>query len=143
MSTVPLSSNFIAPGGSTRWEPQRTFNYYIQIPGLAADRVIMLACESADFPKVNNAPITVGYFNDEVKVAGRAKVENATVVIRDWCTEVVAKYLADWRRKVYDPESGAIGFASDYKHDIYLFWTDPQAGHDRQFKLTGAWPQVS
>ncbi len=141
---VTVSAGHLAPGGgTTRYEPSRSYNYALLIPMLPGDPVgelIRLSVESVSGFNTNNAVIDMRYQNESRKVAGSAHVGNISIVVRDFVDTQTAAVLAAWRRLVHDPDTGEIGFASEYKRQGSLLMLDPKGGDTRSISLVGIWP---
>ena len=70
---------------------------------------------SFPLPKETTDASDINYFNQTIKVAGRTTFETTTMILRDAISyDTEAKFL-NWRKKVYDPETGKMGVAADYK----------------------------
>lgn len=125
------------------YEPQRTFDWVINFPIPKAGE-ITLAVESAWMPTEMNEPIELHYGNEVQYVAGKARWEFGQLVIRDMVDKDIAQALADWRKTVYNPQTGQIFFAANYKVMGDLILLDPTGAGDRVWKVEGLWPsQVS
>ena len=55
--------------------------------------IIELACDTAGLPTVTNDPIELDYGNSNVKVAGKATVDDVTVAVKDFIEPDVEKIL--------------------------------------------------
>jgi hypothetical protein len=54
----------------------------------------------------------------------------------------IAQILQKWRYMVYNPETGQIGLAAQYKKVGTITQFAPNGGFIRQWKLIGAWPSA-
>lgn len=136
---MPQSAHFMAPQGGG-FEPQRTFDFELEIYGIPGAENIKLAVDSAFIPLSTNEVITVNYLGEERKVAGKAKFAGGSIVVKDFVDEDIAGNLQAWRDLVYDPQSGAIGRATQYKKQGNLILFAPDFSGSRSFKLEGVWP---
>jgi hypothetical protein len=136
-----ISADHIA-AQSGAFEPQRKNNFTlrIKIPGGGDEKVIQRSLDSFPFPKEGNDPILVNFGNETRKVAGIAKFEDCVLVLKDFADQPVMKDLIGWRRKVYDPVTGKIGLAKDYKSEGTLVLMAPDYSILRKWKLQGVWP---
>jgi len=128
------------------FEPQRVNNAVIRIDGLGGagidDNFLVLSVSSFPLPKVNNNPIEVGYLNEKRKFAGNPTFDDLSVVFNDYIDVGTAALLMRWRYSVYNPETGTIGLASQYKKrgDVTLFAPNGVDRYDRVYELVGVWP---
>lgn len=139
---MPYSANTIAPS-SGGYEPQRVNNWEIELsaPGLNGE-VLNLSLLSFDPPADTIEPISIPYANEDRKVAGRVTRDNVTLVVREYVKESVLETLKTWQLKVFNPESGGIGYAKDYKAEGHVFMLDPmlQRVPGKVFSVFGVWP---
>ena len=89
----------------------------------------------------SNSSISLSYQNANVKVAGQAQTSSVTLVVKDLITADVEAIVRDWRRTVYNDETGEIGFAQDYKKAGTLYEYSPDGSYVRAWKLIGCWPE--
>lgn len=159
-----MSANHLAAGGTEgRFEPQRQNNGVLYISGLESfgegvkdsEDVIALSLQSFPIPKQRNEPVLLPYMNQVRKVAGRAEVDEIEVVVRDFVDTKTALILLNWRASVYDPQTGRVGFARNYKREaeVHLFGPGINTGAGtgqsaagkvpvRKFRLEGVWPSM-
>lgn len=138
---IIVSADHIAKAQGA-FEPQRVNNFTVVLnPPAGVDwTIIQKAIEAFPIADEKNDPIKVPFGNEERKVAGRATYGSIAFTVRDYADQPVGKNLLAWRKKVYDPATGKIGLAKDYKSDGVLILGDPQGGNERQYKLMGLWP---
>lgn len=147
LQSLIMSANHIAAqdGG---FEPQRQNNGLLFIEGLQifgdsffqGNSVVTLAIESFPFPKQRNDPIELPFLNQTRKVAGQGMIDDVELVVRDFVDQPVLTTLQNWRNAVYDPISGRIGLAKNYKREAFAHWISPDGGSSRAYKLEGVWP---
>ena len=126
---------------NTKYEVQRTNNFrFIAPTAIDPDGLIELACESTGLPTISNDPIELSHGNSKVKVAGQATVDDVSVVVKDFITPDIEKLLWQWRLKVYNPETGKVGWAQNYKHDAKIIQYGPNGEVKRTWQLKGCWP---
>ena len=73
----------------TKYEVQRTNNFRFVISledlgeyeSISAGELIELACDTTGLPTVSNDPIELDYGNSNVKVAGKATVDDISVAV--------------------------------------------------------------
>lgn len=123
------------------YEVQRTNNFRIVFDQTVdPNGYIELACDSAGLPTTSNDPIELSYGNSKVKVAGQANVDDVSVAVKDFIEADIEKILYDWRLKVYNPENGKVGWASNYKKDATIVQYGPNGEVLRKWQLKGVWP---
>lgn len=133
------------------FEPQRTHNWAIHmdlsgindVSGGAADQIINLSLMAGFLPKTNNENLTISYGNEEVYIAGKATSDPGQIVCRDWVDQPTAAILLNWRRTVYNPLTGAINLARNYKCEAEIVLAAPNVddptGAPRQYDQSNAW----
>ena len=95
---------------------------------------------SFPLPKETTDASDINYFNQTIKVAGRTTFETTTMILRDAISyDTEAKFL-NWRKKVYDPETGKMGVAADYKIKATVKEFTPNGEEYRSWKIVGCWP---
>ena len=145
------------------FEPQRNHNWAVQfnLPQGGGDDIIKLSLVAGFLPISMNENVTISYGNEEVYVAGKVSSEVGSMTCRDWVDQPTATLLFNWRRTVYNPYTGAINLARNYKHDASIILSSPNVddtaptttfeGRDllpypgtpvytRVWKLQGCWP---
>lgn len=124
-------------------EPQRTNNGFIKFDNLpAAAAPIELAVVAFPLPAQGNGTIMVPHLNEDRKYAGKPTFENITLQIIDFVQNDVAGAVFAWRRQVYNPLNGKIGFAVNYKKTATLYTVGPNGLWQRSWKLIGVWPSA-
>lgn len=128
------------------FEPQRTANWLIEIhdlPGGDGDTdLIALSLETGFLPNFSNEEISLGYLNEYRYAAGKALFEAGELVVKDFVDRETAGALLRWSRQVYDPSTGQVGFAADYKKEAHILLFGPNGTKLRVWKLRGVWPQA-
>lgn len=129
----------------TKFEVQRTNNFRVIIDaskivaGVAAN-IITLAIDSVDIPELSNDPINLDYGNSDVKVAGKAALGDSSIAVKDFIEPNIEKILWYWRLLVYNPQTGKVGWAKNYKKNIDLAQFGPNGEVVRTWKCMGVWP---
>lgn len=149
----PFAGNvLLAQGGG--FEPQRKSNFCVIIPDLGDDETLVLSLKSAEPPPMAMVQQSIKGFNQSTHYAGAvAKFNNMPLQYHDYIDRQVLPTLSKWFKRVWNPETGGIGRASNYKKRGSLFLLPPgmEAGDapgaveaaaykDRVWVLNGIWP---
>jgi len=135
-------------GDQAFFEPQRQHSWRLSIQGLTNDQGkvtgdLEIGMRSAFVPTESNEEVEIPRLNYRVWVAGRAQYEAGTIILNDYVDRNTAATMAQWRRQVWNPETGQIGLAAVYKKTatIDLLGPDLAVGSSRKWTLRGVWPQ--
>lgn len=145
------------------YEPQRLYNFELQIVGLdslyTADNPgtgngsegikfgnvaekILVSCSSFSVPNTEVGTIEIPHYNNTTKYAGKVTFGNATLKIEQFLGGFTEQIMTTWARCVYDPKTQNIGFKNDYAKDMYVIQYDSKGGNPRVWKMENAWPNV-
>lgn len=122
------------------YEVQRSNHFEVIIPGLGDDTTLLVS--RCAFPEVNITPTELNYGNTKVKVAGLVEYGEGSLDIYDSIVKDTEKKLSEWQKKVYNPDTGKMGWASDYKKDCQVNQYAPDGTYVRTWILQGAWPST-
>nr|DAQ48037.1 MAG TPA: Baseplate wedge protein [Bacteriophage sp.] len=130
------------------YEVQRTNNFRFVVSldeftnnsTMSSGDIIELACDSAGLPTTSNDAIELDYGNSNVKVAGKSTTDDISVAVKDFIEPDVENILWQWRMKVYNPETGKVGWAVNYKKDCMIVQYGPNGEVLRKWKCEGCWP---
>jgi hypothetical protein len=138
---MPIHAHHIAPqaGG---FEPQRTFDFALEIYGFPGAETLELALSSGFAPHSSSGITVIPWFGDNRKVAGRSNFPQGSINYRDYVDAPIASILEAWRLLVYDPVTGRVGLARDYKKEAAVILMDPAGGSLRAYSLAGVWPSA-
>lgn len=129
----------------TNNEPQRVNNYEIVINGVDGYDALEIAVESFPVPKSTIGVIELSHANEKAKFAGRPTFDDLTVVYKDLVTLDTRGILMAWYYSVYDPNTGKMGYAADYKKSGFVKAYGPdggELGNHSEFDLLGIWPSA-
>lgn len=135
----PLTAAHIAPS-SGGFEPQRAYDFTIEIYGLNGADVLQLSLHDAFWPSGRNESIAIKYFAEERKVAGQLTFADGQLKFVDYVDENVLGVLLSWRDLVHNTATGAQGFASAYKKQASVILLAPDGSRPRIITLDGVWP---
>jgi hypothetical protein len=140
--TNPQSADHIAAEAGT-FEPQRQNNFSLEIPLSGTDKdYISMALHGLTLPQQTNEVGEIEFQNETRKYAGKANVEEGTLILKDFVDVDTLGAVLRWRKQVYDPQTGNIGLAKDYKKTGYAILTGPDGSGERVAKLIGCWPSA-
>ena len=110
--------------------------------GISAD-VLRLSIHKAEVPKRTITEIGIDFVNEKYFVAGKPTHEDATITVTDVIDMQTAAMIDTWCSSVYDPTTGIIGRASDYKGTGQLVMMDPTGNFSggKSWQLVGVWPK--
>lgn len=134
-----LNAGFMSVAST--YEVQRTNNFRISFDQTVDPKgFIELACTSTGLPTISNDPIELSHGNSKIKVAGQANTDDISVSVKDFIEADIEKILWDWRLKVYNPETGKVGWAKNYKKDATIIQYGPNGEVLRKWQCSGVWP---
>ena len=137
----PQSADHIAAQNGS-FEPQRSNNFSVEFPLGGSDKeIIILGLQSIPLPNEQNEEIEIPYQNERRYIASRYMVDEASMSIRDAVDVDTRGALLRWRKQVFDPTTGNVGLAKDYKKTGYIKMTAPDGTSERLCTLIGAWPK--
>ena len=137
-----MGANFIAsPAGG--FEPTRTFNWLFEahLPSFDDQELIALSLETGFVPDESNEEIEVFYMNERVYVAGKALYNQGTLSLKDWVDRDTYGAIYRWRRLTYNPDTGQIGYARDYKLNARMLLLGPDGTNIKSWLMWGTWVQ--
>jgi hypothetical protein len=144
---IEMGAQHIAPGGAQAeqaYEPIRRNLFKViihDLPGGSSPRdVIPLSLVSFPVPQLQVERTSIDYGNEQRHVAGGASIEQVNLVVVDYVKPNVAEQLFDWWKQVYDPDTGAIGLAADYKKNAEVWLYNPKGEKVRTWTLEGVFP---
>ncbi len=138
-----INAQHIAPAAGF-FEPQRQYDWSIEIPlDPQGDQIIIMqSLESSNLPTESNEEIELHFANEVRYVAGKAIYETIPLILKDFVDQQTKNAMIRWRRRVYNPETGSVGLASDYKKNASLVLVGPNGETTRVWRLIGIWPQM-
>jgi len=138
---VPQDSRHIA-NQEGDFAPQHQNQWMLEIAGLDGDAkdLIVLSLHSAALPTETSNIVEIPYGNETRKAAGKVTFEDIPLVVKDWVDRGTRKAIMDWRRSVYDPDTGNVGVPSAYKKKAEIIIMAPDGTLERKCEITGVWP---
>lgn len=99
-----------------------------------------LYASTVSLPTPTVSPIEINHFNEKLKIAGAVDVPNVSLEVMDTIDPDLAGQLYEWYKKIYDPETGEVGYASEYKKQGSIVQYDSKGNRVREWTLSGMWP---
>jgi hypothetical protein len=139
---IPLDARHVA-NMQGDFVPQHQNNWMIEIAGLDGDAkdLIVLSLVSFQLPTDRNEEVAIPYGNETRYVAGKATYDTVSLTVNDYVDRKVRKALLDWRKQVYDSETGLVGLPKDYKKTAEIILMASNGTSKRTCRLIGVWPQ--
>ena len=128
-----------------KYEPQRTYNYQLNIFGLPGQGTeqIMLTVVNFSLPNEQNEVIEIKHGNTNVKFAGSVTWQGSdTLTVIDYVTVDMSMIISDWRKLVYRQQSDEIGWAAEYKKAGQVVEVGPDGTFHRTWQYEGLWPSA-
>ena len=126
----------LSAGSGLTGEPIRMSNFEVVFGALGN---VSLICNTVTLPNPTIAPVDIHHQNEKLKIAGEVDWAPITIEVRDSIEPDVIKSAWDWFRRAYDPSTGAIGFASDYKEQGTIQQYTSKGALHREWDVVGAW----
>jgi len=129
--------------GTGGFEPQRENNFQVVIddPAIAEGDLLYLAIRNVSIPANKDEALEIRWGNEVRYVTSTTSPEECTLKVRDYVDKAVRQRLLEWRRRVFNPLTGAKGLATDYKKNCSLVLFAPDGVQfQRECRLVGMWP---
>lgn len=125
------------------FEPVRKNNFVFEIilDDPNHQEAIALSVASGFHPEEENDDVEMSFGNEKRYAAGRVSFAEGTLTVRDYVDAVTFAALHAWRRLVYDPATGGVGNAADYKKQCHVRVHGPNGVAVRTWTLVGAYPK--
>lgn len=121
---------------ANQYEPKRKFRWILQIDGIDA-----YVLKTAARPQMTFEETVVDWVNTKRYLSGKGAWNPISVTMHDPVAPSAAQKIMDWLRLNYEPLTGRMGYATQYKKNISLKVLDPQGTVVELWDITGAWPQ--
>lgn len=130
-----------------KYQLQGTSQFLVQFvkgdytdPSLNIDPDLRFMVVDFPLPSESTEQIPINYFNQTIYLAGKTSFETTQFQLRDAMVYDTEMKFLDWRKKVYDPETGMRGLASEYKMDAIVFEFSSNGKYYRAWKCVGCFP---
>jgi len=138
---MPLLINYqLSSNTGLRGEPVRGNAWILSLSGVDNFDELGLYCKSFTMPAYSSSPVEINHFNEKTKIAGAIDLAAVSVEINDILEPNLVEALYWWWTKIYDPITGEVGYASEYKKDGYISQFDSRGKPVRAYNLYGLWP---
>lgn len=122
-----------------KFEPQRRGHFEVQFEGFPGGEFLTLAVQSMFLPGEESEVIELPYMNEKMRYAGGTTFNGGELVIRDFVDKDTYKLVMEWRKQVYDPQTGNVNWTGNYKKDGYVIMTAPDGSVQRKWRILNAW----
>lgn len=155
MSSISKFAGHVLLHAKGAYEPQRKSNFALVIHDVDHQEDLILVVKDVDLPPTAFTQKSIKHFNETMHYAGSVTpFTDLTVNYHDYIDRQGLQAIAKWANQVWSPETGAIGWAKDYKKDGELLMLPPgipgttpgaveaPAGgiyDQRKWKLEGLW----
>ena len=102
-----------------------------------------VAVSEVSFPEWSVSDLTLYMGNQSVKVSGQPELGDASITLNDYIGIDLENRLYRWWRCVYNPETGLMGLAIDYKTNMKLIMYAPDGSMERSWDCYGVWPTAA
>lgn len=122
------------------YQVQRKNHFEVQFNSQFVDKEMTFLVLSFPLPKETTESFDAPYFNQRVKLATQTTFDDTTLVLRDAIGYDTEKQFLNWRLRVYNPKTGEMGYAEDYKCEAKVVEYSPNGETGREWTLVGCWP---
>jgi len=152
-------------GGISAYDVKRKYQWYLsidttQIPKLGAianaQKSLIIQCKKASRPEITFGEHEIKWGNEAWRIAGRqefnkdievefydAHPQSAAVGgSRNANIESVSNVMYSWYTGIYDPNTGRMNYANQYKTTAALFLTTPGGQRAEGWFFVGWWPKA-
>ena len=123
-----------------KYQVQRKNHFSITFNKDFIDEGLELLVVSFPLPKETTDTFKANYWNDSVNLPGKTNFETSQLVIRDAINYDTEKKFLGWRLRVYNPKTGKVGYAEDFKSNAIVKEYSPSGDVVRTWQLIGCWP---
>ena len=109
---------------------QRKNHFEITFDSSMVNSGLSFLVTSFALPKESTDTFKANYWNDSVNLPGKTNFETSQLVIKDAINYDSEKQFLAWRLRVYNPKTGKVGYAEDFKCNAKV----------REWDLIGCWP---
>ncbi len=118
---------------------RKTNNFVVHITDITEGNHLDLVIQNFPIPKVELSVIEVRHGNDALKFAGQATWTGGELRVIDTLSRDELDALLGWYEQTYNPNTGAIGLASEYKKNGYVSEFASDGRYIRSWPINGIW----
>lgn len=138
---MALPTDITATRFNTReFQIQRKNHYEVTFDGSYVDPKLSLLVTSFRLPNEQTETFKSNYWNDSVNQTGRTSFSEGNLIIKDAINFDTEKAFLGWRLRVYNPKTGKVGYAEDYKCNATVKEYSPDGSIIREWTLIGCFP---
>ena len=119
---------------------QRKNHFEITFDSSMVNSGLSFLVTSFGLPKESTDTFKANFWNDSVNLPGKTNFETSQLVIRDAINYDTEKKFLGWRLRVYNPKTGKVGYAEDFKSNAIVKEYSPSGDVVRTWQLIGCWP---
>lgn len=119
----------------TNFELVRRHNWEVQIDQFDT----VLPAKTVSISRIELENIDVFHYNERIKIAGRPNPTDIRLELHDAVNPNVVQELWNWYKQIYDPNTGAMGYASSYKRQGTIRQYDIAGLPVRTWTCMGLW----
>ena len=125
-----------------KYQIQRKNHFSIQFNSTFIESGLEFLVVSFPLPKETTDYFKANYWNDSVNLPGKTSFETSQLVLRDAINYDTEKAFMKWRLRVYNPKTGKVGYAEDFKCEASVKEYSPSGDVIREWTLVGCWPSA-
>lgn len=124
------------------YQIQRKNHFEVTFDGTYINPGLSFLVTSFSLPKESTETFKANYWNDSVNLTGRTSFSEAQLVIKDAINFDTEKEFLQWRLRVYNPKTGKVGYAEDFKCGATVKEFSPSGDKVREWTLVGCFPSA-
>ena len=121
---------------------QRQNHFEITFDSSMVNSGLSFLVTSFALPRESTDTFKANYWNDSVNLPGKTNFETSQLVMKDAINYDTEKQFLAWRLRVYNPKTGKVGYAEDFKCNAKVREFSPSGDIVREWDLIGCWPSA-
>lgn len=121
------------------------FRFYIDdvggVLGALGPADFEMSVEKMSLPTETSELIELVSGVETTKYAGKITWGEQSIIVRDFVDTTTAAFIRNWRLKVYDPDTGRVGYKKAYSGTARVQLLSPSDSVIREWKFLRIWPQ--
>ena len=122
------------------YQIQRKNHFEITFDSSMVNSGLSFLVTSFALPKESTDTFKANYWNDSVNLPGKTNFQESQLIIKDAINYDTEKQFMAWRLRVYNPKTGKVGYAEDFKCNAKVREFSPSGDIVREWDLIGCWP---